>query len=191
MATDQPLPDQGPGLGLLTPIYDLVLLALTAALALALGRLPGRYRRLAQHGANGWPDLLRRAGLIAGLHFVWPAVVLYLALAVPFWQVDVAMGQPDLTAWLEAVAIVVALKGALELVLTWRAFTSADQARIREVYPGATGQRLAEVKQRYDPTNLFRLNHNITPGLIPATVERRAGHALPFDDPEEHQAAAA
>ena len=37
------------------------------------------------------------------------------------------------------------------------------QARIREAYPGATWERLAAVKKRYDPTNLFRLNHNITP----------------------------
>jgi hypothetical protein len=36
-------------------------------------------------------------------------------------------------------------------------------ARIREAYPGATWQRLAAVKKRYDPTNLFHLNHNITP----------------------------
>jgi FAD/FMN-containing dehydrogenase len=35
--------------------------------------------------------------------------------------------------------------------------------RIREAYPGATGERLAEVKRRYDPDNVFRLNHNITP----------------------------
>ena len=30
--------------------------------------------------------------------------------------------------------------------------------------PGATWDRLVEVKRRYDPTNLFRLNQNIPPG---------------------------
>jgi FAD/FMN-containing dehydrogenase len=35
--------------------------------------------------------------------------------------------------------------------------------RIREAYPVATYRRLAEVKRRYDPTNLFRLNQNIAP----------------------------
>ena len=35
--------------------------------------------------------------------------------------------------------------------------------RIREAYPAATYRRLAEVKRRYDPTNLFRLNQNIAP----------------------------
>jgi FAD/FMN-containing dehydrogenase len=37
------------------------------------------------------------------------------------------------------------------------------EARVREAYPGATWERLAAVKNRYDPTNLFRLNQNIPP----------------------------
>jgi FAD/FMN-containing dehydrogenase len=37
------------------------------------------------------------------------------------------------------------------------------QARIREAYPGSTWERLAAIKGRYDPTNLFRRNQNIPP----------------------------
>ncbi len=37
-------------------------------------------------------------------------------------------------------------------------------ARVREAYPGPTWDRLVEVKRRYDPGNLFRLNQNIPPG---------------------------
>jgi FAD/FMN-containing dehydrogenase len=37
------------------------------------------------------------------------------------------------------------------------------EARIRAAYPGATYDRLAEIKRRYDPDNLFRLNQNIPP----------------------------
>jgi FAD/FMN-containing dehydrogenase len=37
------------------------------------------------------------------------------------------------------------------------------EARVHAAYPGATYQHLAEVKRRYDPTNLFRLNQNIPP----------------------------
>jgi FAD/FMN-containing dehydrogenase len=37
------------------------------------------------------------------------------------------------------------------------------QAEILAAYPGATWERLTQVKARYDPTNLFRLNQNISP----------------------------
>jgi hypothetical protein len=36
-------------------------------------------------------------------------------------------------------------------------------ARVRDAYPGPTWDRLARIKARYDPTNLFRLNQNIPP----------------------------
>ncbi|GAB4455785.1 MAG: FAD-binding oxidoreductase [Anaerolineae bacterium] len=36
-------------------------------------------------------------------------------------------------------------------------------ARVRDAYPGPTWDRLAAIKARYDPTNLFRANHNIPP----------------------------
>jgi FAD/FMN-containing dehydrogenase len=35
--------------------------------------------------------------------------------------------------------------------------------RIRAAYPGATWDRLREIKARYDPMNVFRLNQNIPP----------------------------
>jgi FAD/FMN-containing dehydrogenase len=37
------------------------------------------------------------------------------------------------------------------------------EERIRAAYPGSTFDRLAAVKARYDPTNLFRLNQNVPP----------------------------
>jgi FAD/FMN-containing dehydrogenase len=37
------------------------------------------------------------------------------------------------------------------------------EGRVREAYPGATWERLAGIKGRYDPTNVFRLNQNIRP----------------------------
>jgi FAD/FMN-containing dehydrogenase len=35
--------------------------------------------------------------------------------------------------------------------------------RVHEAYPGATWDRLAEIKRRYDPGNLFRRNQNVPP----------------------------
>jgi FAD/FMN-containing dehydrogenase len=40
------------------------------------------------------------------------------------------------------------------------------EARIHEVYPAPTWARLAAIKRRYDPTNLFRLNQNIPPAPV-------------------------
>ena len=39
----------------------------------------------------------------------------------------------------------------------------ASEDRVRASYPAATYARLVAVKDRYDPTNLFRLNQNIPP----------------------------
>ena len=38
-----------------------------------------------------------------------------------------------------------------------------DEATVRAAYPGATWDRLRELKRRYDPDNLFHVNHNIPP----------------------------
>ncbi|MGD8277246.1 MAG: FAD-binding oxidoreductase [Gemmatimonadota bacterium] len=41
-------------------------------------------------------------------------------------------------------------------------FMSGDESRVAGAF-GANYARLAELKRRYDPTNLFRMNHNIAP----------------------------
>jgi FAD/FMN-containing dehydrogenase len=38
-----------------------------------------------------------------------------------------------------------------------------DEETVRAAYPGPTWDRLRELKRRYDPDNIFRLNHNIPP----------------------------
>ena len=44
----------------------------------------------------------------------------------------------------------------------------AGEDKVRASYPPETYARLVEIKNRYDPTNVFRLNQNIPPGQSPA-----------------------
>jgi hypothetical protein len=46
---------------------------------------------------------------------------------------------------------------------SWCDRLDEGEDRVREAYPGSTWERLAEVKRRYDLTNLFRLNQNVAP----------------------------
>lgn len=41
--------------------------------------------------------------------------------------------------------------------------TDEGEERVHEAFPGPTWDRLAAIKARYDPSNLFRLNQNIPP----------------------------
>jgi FAD/FMN-containing dehydrogenase len=43
------------------------------------------------------------------------------------------------------------------------------EERVRAAYPGSTWDRLAAVKAKYDPANVFRLNQNIPPLAKPST----------------------
>jgi FAD/FMN-containing dehydrogenase len=43
--------------------------------------------------------------------------------------------------------------------------------RIRSAYPHGAYERLAAIKRRYDPANLFRMNQNVPPAPRPATIQ--------------------
>lgn len=127
LTTYQPLPDQGLGIARISLIYELLVLALTGVLVVALVRVPQKYRRLAQQRLAQRSDLGRRTGKIAALHFVWPAGLLYLALTLPEWK-EFVWFQPDLAYWLSGVALLVTLKGGLEIVLLCHVFQHASRA---------------------------------------------------------------
>ena len=50
------------------------------------------------------------------------------------------------------------------------------EARVHDAYPGSTWDRLAAIKARYDPTNLFRRNQNIPPAVENPRLGERRSH---------------
>ncbi len=119
MATGQPLPDQGRGKRQLYTIFDLVLLALTIVLLISLVRIPRRFGALRRLTRSAF---VRRGSLTVLLHLIWPLLLLYLVLNVVNWRVVLFLYEPALGYWLSAVAVIVFLKGFLELILLWRVF---------------------------------------------------------------------
>ena len=67
---------------------------------------------------------------------------------------------PEHEAWASSLASALSDGGARAYV----GFLGDDgEDGVRRAYPPATLERLAEVKRKYDPDNLFRLNLNVTP----------------------------
>ncbi len=68
--------------------------------------------------------------------------------------------RPNQEAWLDAVALGLdPVPGAYVNFLG-----DEGQERVRDAYPGSTWDRLAAIKRRYDPDNLFRHVQNVPPG---------------------------
>ncbi len=75
-------------------------------------------------------------------------------------------GFADSTAW--ARAATTAIGPTAPAYVNFTGEDAPDQ--VHASYPSATYRRLAEVKNRYDPANLFRLNQNIPPVAAGADV---------------------
>jgi FAD/FMN-containing dehydrogenase len=75
-------------------------------------------------------------------------------------MVDSVERLPEQTAWVEETATVLRGPDAAAYV---GFLADEGEARIREAYPPSTWERLARIKARYDPTNVFRSNQNVPP----------------------------
>lgn len=128
MATDQPLPDQGRGHERLTLAFNLVVLVLTMLVVALLRRSMQRLRGQQAVDAASRAGSARHRALVAAGYFAFPAVVAYLACCVAPWRA-IAMFQPDLAWWLYTVAIVLFLRGVLEL---WSAGRSTRESARRQ-----------------------------------------------------------
>jgi FAD/FMN-containing dehydrogenase len=68
---------------------------------------------------------------------------------------------PEHEAWTSSLATALSDGTAAAYV----GFLGDEREGVRRAYPTAILERLAEVKRRYDPDNLFRLNVNVTPAV--------------------------
>lgn len=78
---------------------------------------------------------------------------------------------PEHRAWVDRVAASID-QGESGVYVNFLAEDGPE--RVRAAYPGSTWERLAEIKRRYDPDNVFRSNHNISPG----TTVKAAGDGM-------------
>jgi FAD/FMN-containing dehydrogenase len=68
--------------------------------------------------------------------------------------------RPEHQAWVEGLAAEVS-QGHTDAYVGF--LGDEGEERVRAAYPGSTWDRLTEIKARYDPGNLFRLNQNVPP----------------------------
>jgi FAD/FMN-containing dehydrogenase len=66
-------------------------------------------------------------------------------------------------AW--AAGLAEALSGGVTTPAYVGFFGEEGEDSVRRAYPPATLKRLAQVKRRYDPNNLFHLNLNVAPDM--------------------------
>ena len=128
LATGQPLPSEGIGHRRLTLIFDLMIALLSVALVISLMRIRVRHRRMARQGIPGRASLWSRIAFALVLNLTLPVALVYLWLAAPAWRAF-ALFQPDLLYWLYAVAVVLFIKGVLELLFIGRVYRQGQDAR--------------------------------------------------------------
>ena len=83
----------------------------------------------------------------------------YFVAIIGLW-LDAAEDASVHSAWTESLWQAIRLEGSGVYV---NFLQEEGEARIREAYPAATFARLAAIKRRYDPENVFRFNQNIAP----------------------------
>jgi len=124
---------------------------------------------LAGHSAPSSPYLMTEVRVLGGAMarvapdataFAHRSAAIMLAVINPF---DDPAQAPIHEAWTAAYFDAIAARS----VGVYSNFLEDEgDARIRDAYPVETYRRLAQVKRRYDPTNLFHLNQNIRPAVL-------------------------
>jgi FAD/FMN-containing dehydrogenase len=117
--------------------------ASTAPMAVAQLRVLGGAMDRVPHDATAFPH--RGRGLMVALGAIY----------------ERAEESPEHEAWVTRFTDAFRADGDAWVYVNFLGDEGAE--RVRDAYPGATWDRLAEVKRRYDPANVFRLNQNVPP----------------------------
>jgi FAD/FMN-containing dehydrogenase len=90
--------------------------------------------------------------------FAYRRASLMTNIAVMYAQAE---ERPEHEAWASSLARALSDGGTAPAYVGF--LGDEEQDGVRRAYPSATLERLAEVKRRYDPENVFRLNLNVAP----------------------------
>jgi FAD/FMN-containing dehydrogenase len=84
----------------------------------------------------------------------------YFVAVIAIWEPDPALDRTPHEAWTQALWDQLRPEGSGVYV---NFLEREGEVRIREAYPNGAYERLAAIKQKYDPENLFRFNQNVKP----------------------------
>jgi NADH dehydrogenase len=109
-------------------LLDWLIALLTIALVLSLAQVRRRHRRMVQQGIASRSELWSRVAITLLVNFALPIVLLYLTFSVPAWNALILF-HPDLGFWLTVVAVVLVLKGVVDLLLIASAYRQSEDAK--------------------------------------------------------------
>ncbi|WP_440896983.1 serine hydrolase domain-containing protein [Amphibacillus sp. Q70] len=116
LMTNQPIPDQGLTISQKYGLMNTILLLLSVCLVLSIWRMFKRRLHIWQQKDFSRTKLTWKIVFISSLHFIWPAGILWMTWTtqIPLWHVF-TIYQPDLILWLKIMAILVVIKGLIEI----------------------------------------------------------------------------
>lgn len=119
------LPDQSLNINQKYWIINGMIVLLSIWFLYSVIQISTRYKRLGKNDNIKLSTSIWRLILVIVLHFIWPVAVFVMTVTnvAPIWHVLTSY-QPDLILWMKIMAIVVFLKGVVEILLSFQLTTN-------------------------------------------------------------------